>query len=89
MVAKYIQLAENVIADIESEQLKLAQRMPSVRKFSSLYNVSITTALNCYQRLEELGWLFAKPQSGFFVTQPLGKIILKVLPLPNSDCSLI
>ncbi|NQZ81313.1 MAG: PLP-dependent aminotransferase family protein [Colwellia sp.] len=87
MVAKYIQLAENVIADIESEQLKLAQRMPSVRKFSSLYNVSITTALNCYQRLEELGWLFAKPQSGFFVTQPLGKIISPQFPSFKSAIS--
>jgi len=87
LVAKYIQLAENVIADIESEQLSLAQRMPSVRKFSTLYNVSITTALNCYQRLEELGWLFAKPQSGFFVAQPLGKIKAPHFPSFKSEIS--
>ncbi len=87
MVAKYIQLAESVIDDIESEQLALAQRMPSVRKFSTLYNVSITTALSCYQRLEDLGWLYAKPQSGFFVTQPLGKVIAPQFPSFTSEIS--
>jgi len=87
LVAKYIQLAERVIDDIESEQLAVAQRMPSVRKFSTLYNVSITTALNCYQRLEELGWLYAKPQSGFFVSQPLGKVIVPQFPSFTSEIS--
>jgi len=73
LVAKYIQLADRIIAEIENEQLEHAQRMPSIRKFSQLYNISITTALNCYQRLEEFGWLQAKAQSGYYVTKPLGK----------------
>jgi DNA-binding transcriptional MocR family regulator len=87
LVAKYIQLAESVIDNIENEQLTIAQRMPSVRKFSTLYNVSITTALNCYQRLEDLGWLYSKPQSGFFVTQPLGKVIAPQFPSFKSEIS--
>jgi len=86
-MAKYIQLAEKLIADIESGQLKLAQRMPSVRKFANLYDVSITTALNCYQYLEALGWLNAKPQSGFFVTQPLGKMSEPLFPDFQSEIS--
>lgn len=72
MVARYIQLADRIIVDIESEQLEQSQRMPSIRKFAQLYSISITTALNCYQRLEELGWLQVKAQSGYYVTQPLG-----------------
>lgn len=47
--------------------------MPSIRKFSQLHEVSVTTAINCYHRMQELGWLQAKPQSGYYVTQPFGK----------------
>jgi len=62
-----------IIADIEVGRLSLGQRMPAIRQFSKLYDISNTTAVNCYQNLQELGWLQAKPQSGYFVTQPFGK----------------
>jgi len=87
LVAKYIQLADRIITDIESEQLEQSQRMPSIRNFSKLYEVSITTALNCYQRLEEFGWLQAKAQSGYYVTQPLGKNISPKFPSFESVAS--
>jgi DNA-binding transcriptional MocR family regulator len=80
MVARYIQLADRIIVDIESEQLEQSQRMPSIRKFAQLYSISITTALNCYQRLEELGWLQVKAQSGYYVTQPLDNNISPEFP---------
>jgi len=97
MTAKYIQLADKLISDIESGHLKTGQRMPSIRKFSILYEVSITTALNCFQRMQDQGWLNAKPQSGFFITQPFGikeapkfpQFISKVTePLKNKFSSL-
>ncbi|SFC71557.1 PLP-dependent aminotransferase family protein [Pseudoalteromonas denitrificans] len=73
MTAKYIALSHIVISKIEQKQLMLGQRMPAIRRFSAIHEVSITTALNCYQNLQALGWLQAKPQSGYFVTQPFGK----------------
>lgn len=66
---RYKKLAEQCIQQIESGQLLLNSKMPSLRKFKQLHGVSMTTALNCYQHLESLGWLIAKPQSGYYVTK--------------------
>jgi len=79
--ARYITLAEMVIEKIEAKQFTIGQRMPSIRKFAKLYGISITTALNCYTRLEDQGWLQVKPQSGYFVTQPFGKKAQPQFPL--------
>ncbi|WP_435236846.1 PLP-dependent aminotransferase family protein [Psychromonas sp. PT13] len=65
----YIELARQCVQQIESGQLVLHSKMPSLRKFRLQHNVSMTTALNCYQHLESLGWLIAKPQSGYYVAQ--------------------
>jgi len=64
---RYIDLAEMCIADISSGKLAQHSRMPSLRNFRLQHLVSMTTALNCYQHLESLGWILAKPQSGYFV----------------------
>lgn len=66
---RYIKLAEQCIKQIEEGQLALHSKMPSLRRFKHQHNVSMTTALNCYQHLESLGWLIAKPQSGYYVAQ--------------------
>lgn len=66
---RYKELAAQCIKQIESGQLALHCKMPSLRNFKQQHNVSMTTALNCYQYLESLGWLFAKPQSGYYVAQ--------------------
>lgn len=68
-VMRYTQLAEQCVQQIEAGQLALHSKMPSLRKFKQLHGVSMTTALNCYQHLESLGWLIAKPQSGYYVAQ--------------------
>jgi len=70
MSARYISLSDKIIEDIHQGLLPLEQRMPSLRQFTQLHQVSMTTANNCYQRLIELGWLTAKPQTGYFVSQP-------------------
>ncbi len=64
---RYIDLAEMCIADISSGKLVKNSRMPSLRNFRQQHSISMTTALNCYQHLESLGWIIARPQSGYFV----------------------
>ena len=64
---RYIDLAEMCIADISSGKLVKNSRMPSLRTFRQQHSISMTTALNCYQYLESLGWILARPQSGYFV----------------------
>ncbi|MBV7263057.1 PLP-dependent aminotransferase family protein [Photobacterium sp. WH24] len=66
---RYKQLAEQYIADIQSGLLAAQVRMPSLRQFAQLHQVSMTTTLNCYQHLESQGWIVAKPQSGYYVAQ--------------------
>ncbi|WP_409440332.1 PLP-dependent aminotransferase family protein [Psychromonas sp. GE-S-Ul-11] len=66
---RYKELAAQCIQQIESGQLAVNTKMPSLRNFKLLHNVSMTTALNCYQHLESLGWLLAKPQSGYYVAK--------------------
>jgi len=73
MTARYITLADKIIDDINNDLLCLEQRMPSLRQFTQLHGVSMTTANNCYQHLVELGWLKVKPQTGYFVSQPFNK----------------
>lgn len=65
----YKQLAAQCITDIKSGKIAAHSRMPSLRNFKMLNNISMTSALNCYQHLEALGWIISKPQSGYFVCQ--------------------
>ncbi|MFT5880890.1 MAG: DNA-binding transcriptional MocR family regulator [Moritella sp.] len=66
---RYKQLADMCIKNIETGKRLHLSRMPSLRNFAQQHSVSMTTALNCYQHLESLGWIVAKPQSGYFVSQ--------------------
>ncbi|KDE39888.1 Transcriptional regulator, GntR family domain [Nitrincola lacisaponensis] len=68
---RYQGIAEKIIDDISHKKLAQGSRMPSLRKLAQQFDVSMTTAINTYHHLEELGWIIAKPQSGFYVSQPL------------------
>lgn len=85
MTARYITISDNIINDIDKGILLVDQRMPSLRQFTQLHNVSMTTANNCYQRLLELGWLHVKPQIGYFITQPLNKQSMPIYPKFSSQ----
>ena len=80
MNARYIELSEEIIGQISAGKLTQGQRMPAIRKMTRQHSVSVTTALNCYHRLQEQGWLYSVPQSGFFVSQPLDKLGVPVFP---------
>jgi len=65
---KYKDIANRIINDIQNEKLASGQRMPSLRQVTKQLGVSMTTALNSYRSLEELGWLVSYPKSGFYVS---------------------
>ena len=65
---RYKAIVEQMIMDIQQGKLEYGQRMPSLRTLSSQFGVSMTTALNSYRSLEAMGWVIARPQSGFFVS---------------------
>lgn len=66
-MSKYLTLAQRYIEDIQNGKLAHDMRMPSLRQLCKRHNISLTTAVSCYQELESLGWIESRPQSGFFV----------------------
>jgi DNA-binding transcriptional MocR family regulator len=64
---RYEKLAAYLSRHIESGTYPPGSRIPSVRKISKEQGVSITTALQAYQILEDRGWIEARPQSGYYV----------------------
>lgn len=70
---KYKAIAEQIITDIQSKKFTHGQRLPSLRTLTKQLDVSMTTALNSYRRLEQMGWVVSYPKSGFFVAAPLNQ----------------
>ncbi len=61
------QLAEQIQALIRTGTLRAGDKVPSVRRLSHQQQVSVSTVLHAYQRLEDAGVIEARPQSGYYV----------------------
>ncbi|HCY87679.1 MAG TPA: GntR family transcriptional regulator [Desulfobacteraceae bacterium] len=68
---KYQQVADRVAKLIEDGVLGPGAAVPSVRKLSRQWNVSISTVLSAYYQLEAKGLLRPRPRSGFYVSSRL------------------
>jgi DNA-binding transcriptional MocR family regulator len=66
----YQRLADHIQALIRAGTLRSGDRVPSVRRLSQQQGVSVATVLQAYQRLEGIGVIEARPQSGFYVRRP-------------------
>lgn len=64
---KYKVIADQLIADITDGRFQPGQRLPSLRQLSKQQSISLTSALNCYRYLEQLGWVESQARSGFYV----------------------
>ncbi len=67
---KYEQVAGRVRELVDSGIIKAGERIPSVRAMSSQMSLSPMTVLEGYRRLEDLGFIESRPQSGYFVRPP-------------------
>ena len=63
----YEDVAQRVCRLIETGTLRPGQRIPSVRKLSQQFAVSVSTVLQAYRLLEDRGQIEARPQSGYYV----------------------
>lgn len=70
----YERLAEHYRRIIAAGTLAPGDRMPSVRALMDQHEVSLSTALQVFRRLEDSGWLTARPRSGYFVRRPAAKL---------------
>ena len=82
---KYIELYNKIKNEIEERELKPGDKIPSVRKASNLYNVSITTVQNAYFDLCTDGYIAAIDKSGYFVTDIAQKVIDNNIKADNTD----
>src|SRR5712691_11744391 len=66
----YVRVARRIEREIRTGVLRAGDRAPSVRSLSRALGVSMTTVLEAYYRLEDRGYLEARPRSGFYACSP-------------------
>src|SRR5688500_7162941 len=63
----YHRVADHSHGLVRAGPLRAGDRGPSVRRLSLQEGVSVSTVLQAYQRLEAIGIIEARPQSGYYV----------------------
>ncbi len=63
----YVQLYRFIKGEISGGRLPAGERLPSLREAARQTGLSITTCSLAYGQLETEGYIFSKPQSGFYV----------------------
>lgn len=63
----YVQIADRIKSWISEGTYLPGSKIPSMRELSKKLNVSVSTIIQSYQLLEQLGFLEARPQSGYYV----------------------
>jgi DNA-binding transcriptional MocR family regulator len=76
----YERVARLVESQIATGTLRTNDRIPSVRTMSRSAKVSVSTVVQAYVHLENIGLIEARPQSGFYVRPPDPKM----LPVPRA-----
>lgn len=65
----YSRLANQLQEQIRKGVYRTDEKLPSVRELARSQSISISTALSAYGQLEDLGVIYVKPKSGYFVKQ--------------------
>jgi DNA-binding transcriptional MocR family regulator len=71
----YERVARLVETQISIGALRTNDRIPSVRSMSRTAKVSVSTVVQAYVHLENIGLIEARPQSGFYVRPPDPKLL--------------
>jgi len=61
-------MAQRLIDDIQAQRLPAGSRLPALRALAQHQAVSMTTATKAYDYLQESGWIYSRPQAGYFVS---------------------
>ncbi len=70
------QLYEQLKEDI-TNNLKVGDKLPSIRKLASTYNISKTTVQNAYSQLYAEGYIDSQEKSGYYVCEVLFDVNVK------------
>ncbi|MGN0710315.1 MAG: PLP-dependent aminotransferase family protein [Anaerovoracaceae bacterium] len=63
----YLQLYEYIKKEILSGEIQAEEKLPSLRNLSENLNISITTTQLAYSQLSVEGYIYSRPQSGYYV----------------------
>jgi GntR family transcriptional regulator len=72
----FLQIADRLSDEILQGRFKEGERMPSVREYAELMEVTNNTALRSFDHLQSLGIIFNKRGLGYFVADGARKTIL-------------
>ena len=75
--AIYIQIADRLCDEILADKYKDDDRIPSVREYAVLLEVTTNTAVKAYDELARANIIYNKRGLGYFVTPGAKKQILK------------
>jgi DNA-binding transcriptional MocR family regulator len=67
----YEQVADRIVQQVDQGIYRPGDRLPSVRRLSTQMRVSVSTILQAYGLLQDRRLIEPKPQSGYFLCQPL------------------
>lgn len=62
------QIIRGISKRIDDSALRSNTRLPSIRQFATLHNVSRFTVVQAFDRLVAKGYLYSRPGSGFYVS---------------------
>ena len=77
----YLKIANTIQEQIFSETLKIGDKLPSIRAFQKLHNVSMNTIKQAFLELESKSLIESRPKSGFYVSKTSNRKLL--LPSMN------
>lgn len=84
----YQQVADDMREDIGLGTYTAGERLPSLRRMADQYAVSLATAIQAYQWLEDSGYIASRPKSGYFVLpQGCGKACEPDVSRPRTSVS--
>ncbi|MBM7072504.1 PLP-dependent aminotransferase family protein [Shewanella sp. 202IG2-18] len=81
-MAKYEELMESIITQINDGVWEIGEKLPSLRKQTQISGLSLMTVLNAYQALESQGVIVSHSRSGYVVAP---KIIQPAYKRTNPD----
>src|SRR5215218_606357 len=64
---KYLRIAEGIEALINTDVLRIGDKLPSVRTLAEEKSISMGTAFQAYYHLEGKGLIESRPKSGYYV----------------------
>tara|TARA_A100001391_G_scaffold177482_1_gene141495 strand:+ start:2789 stop:4234 length:1446 start_codon:yes stop_codon:yes gene_type:complete len=63
----YERISRRLLEQIGAGSFAVGQKLPSVRRMSAMFKVSVNTVMQSYRQLEAEGYLEIRPQSGVYV----------------------